>query len=197
MISILIRLVKLIVRSVRDTTIAVVLYVTVSTLFFSHQNKDLCIKDSILSSSQFKNKTQEVLEEFAKQGVSFQLGCGPYSVKVERKILPMEVIAQTNPYGISLYTSHNPPKEMFIPMFHVVHRSLTFNKKIFNTKVAPDLFQSTLVHELGHLLGAPHVHTNPLHVMNPYLGDQKYNLKTSVKQVVVLTKRFDWNNYFH
>lgn len=177
--------------------------IVLSAFFLPFQGKKLCINSPSLKNPVLATSITRVINAFNRQKVRFTLGCGVGSIDLYLSSLDGDILAQTIPFGL-IFSSKTEEafqkRDYFIPFFHLMGRSITFNNKFYKKyKTNSTLFESTLVHELGHILGAPHQHLNPDNIMYPYISTSidpdEFNLDTAVRQVLKISDRTLWTSY--
>jgi predicted Zn-dependent protease len=136
----------------------------------------------------------EVIKAFNASGIVMKRSCDDYtSINMSMSEVGFEddTLAVTNAYGFPL-TFYNLDSlgqeqesyQIFVPMIFVWQRIIRFNL----TEKSPTLankrvFQLTLVHEIGHALGAPHT-ADTANIMYPYVSaSTNQSLKSATRQV--------------
>jgi len=201
------KLLKQIVRElsiyfVMLSTYAVVL-VTGSYLVYPKLSRNICIVDPKMNTH--LEDIDEVLEAFKANGIIIEKSCEDFtSINLKSTTSNLseqeDVLAVTHAYGLAL-TYHASDSlgqkkevyQVFVPMILFHNRSITMD--LSNEHLDQKTFQLTLIHELGHALGAAHIYTDHHHIMYPYISaTDTEDLELAVQQVKELTdylQRYD------
>lgn len=193
--------VKKILRSLCLVFISLSVIITLSTVAFPFQGKKLCPQASFFKEKLIASTLDRVIQSFNKHGVPFQLSCGFNSIKLLVRPLEDEILAQALPFGIvmTLHPKFGYKQDIFIPYIHPLGRRIEFSS-FYLSKYRLDnvVFEATLIHELGHILGAPHIHNKHQHIMYPYINSTysiKFNTDGAVRQVLELSKPTTWISF--
>ena len=182
-------------------TYAVVLIIS-SCLAYPKLSKNICILDPKMNAH--LEDIDEVLEAFKVNGIIIERSCKDLTSINLKSTTSFEqggdVLAVTNAYGVPLTYSTSDSLgqkkevyQIFVPMILFYHRSITMD--LTNDHLDQKTFQLTLIHEIGHAFGAPHIYTDHHHIMYPYISaTDTEGLEVAVQQVKELTdylQRYD------
>ena len=159
---------------------------------------NICIKDPRMMEPATLGAIKEVISTFNRHNINIKLGCKNSFTSMNLSygdIKAPEILAQTWAHFIfiDLYAKQGkyeyPVSEIFIPLVHFYPLSVPI---VFDDSYLPEddltTFKFTLIHEIGHALGAPHVFYDERNIMYPFIDvSVNQTLDSAVLQVKELT----------